>query len=52
MSNLEILKLQDLKHIKTLPDLSNLKKLKRIQLDNVPVDKDMLDMSVRKLLYP
>ncbi len=32
--------------------LSNLKKLKRIQLDNVPVDKDMLDMSVRKLLYP
>ncbi len=52
LSNLEILKLQDLKHIKTLPDLSNLKKLKRIQLDNVPIDKDMLDMSVRKLLYP
>lgn len=50
--NLEILKLQDLKHIKALPDLSNLKKLQRIQLDNVPIDKDTLDMSVRKLLYP
>lgn len=33
-------------------DLSNLKKLQRIQLDNVPIDKDTLDMSVRKLLYP
>lgn len=50
--NLEVLKLQDLKHIKALPDLGNLKKLKRIYLDNVPIDKDTMDESVRKLLYP
>lgn len=50
--HLEVLKLQDLKHIKTMPDLSNLKELKRIYLDNVPIDRDTMDESVRKLLYP
>ena len=49
--NLEILKLQDLKHIKTLPDLRHLKELKRICLDNVPVDLDSLDESVRNLIH-
>lgn len=49
--NLETLKLQDLKHITTLPDLGNLTKLKDIQLDNVPVDLEALDESVRKLVH-
>ena len=47
--NLETLKLQDLKHITILPDLSRLKKLANIQIDNVPIDLDTLDESVRKL---
>lgn len=51
LKNLEILKLQDLKHIKTLPDLCHLKKLKRIYLDNVPVNLDSLDESVRNLVH-
>lgn len=49
--NLEVLKLQDLKHIKTLPDLSGLKNLRHIRLDNVPVDLDTLDGSVRALIH-
>lgn len=49
--NLETLKLQDLKHITTLPDLGNLTKLTDIQLDNVPVDLEALDESVRKLVH-
>ena len=36
--NLELLKLKDLQHIKTLPDLSRLTKLKEIQIDNVPIE--------------
>lgn len=36
--NLEVLKLQDLKHVTALPDLSGLKKLKEIRIDNVPID--------------
>lgn len=51
LKNLEILKLQDLKHIKTLPDLRHLKNLKRIHLDNVPVNPDSLDESVRNLIH-
>jgi len=49
--NLETLKLQDLKHITTLPDLKNLTKLADIQIDNVPVDLEALDESVRKLVH-
>lgn len=48
--NLETLKLQDLKHITTLPDLSKLKKLTDIQIDNVPIDLDTLDESIRRLI--
>ncbi|MDE7197549.1 MAG: hypothetical protein K2O15_01555 [Lachnospiraceae bacterium] len=49
--NLETLKLQDLKHITTLPDLKNLTKLADIQIDNVPIDLESLDESVRKLVH-
>ena len=48
--NLETLKLQDLKHITMLPDLSRLKKLTNIQIDNVPIDLDIIDESVRRLI--
>ena len=49
--NLETLKLTDLKHITTLPDLSGLKKLANIKIDNVPIDLDTLDESVRRLIH-
>ena len=49
--NLETLKLQDLKHITALPDLSNLTKLADIQINNVPIDLEALDESVRKLVH-
>lgn len=48
--NLETLKLQDLTHITKLPDLSRLEKLTNIQIDNVPIDLDTLDESVRRLI--
>lgn len=48
--NLETLKLQDLKHVTTLPNLDKLVKLKNIQIDNVPVDMDALDETVRNLI--
>ena len=40
--NLETLKLQDLKHVTTLPDLGKLVKLKSIQIDNVPIDEHIV----------
>lgn len=49
--NLETLKLQDLKHITTLPDLSKLTQLADIQINNVPLDLETLDESVRKLVH-
>lgn len=49
--NLESLKLKDLKHITKLPDLSGLTKLKEIQIDNVPVNLETMDESVRKLVH-
>lgn len=49
--NLETLKLTDLKHITALPDLSKLKKLANIRIDNVPIDLNTLDESVRKLVH-
>lgn len=49
--NLETLKLQDLKHITTLPDLSKLTQLADIQINNVPIDLETLDESVRKLVH-
>lgn len=48
--NLETLKLQDLKHVTTFPDLSRLKKLTNIQIGNVPIDLDTLDESVRRFI--
>lgn len=50
--NLETLQLRDLKHVTTLPDLSNLVKLTDIQTYNVPIDLDTLDESVRGLIHP
>ena len=49
--NLETLKLQNLKHITTLPDLSKLTQLADIQINNVPIDLETLDESVRKLVH-
>ncbi len=48
--NLEVLKLQDLKHIKVLPDMSRLTKMKEIIIDNVPIEVDVLDESVGRLV--
>lgn len=41
--NLEVIKMQDLKHIKALPDLSKLSHLKTIVLDNTGIHSDTLD---------
>lgn len=49
--NLELLKLKDLKHITKLPDLSGLTRLKEIQIDNVLVNLETMDESVRKLVH-
>lgn len=49
--NLESLKLKDLKHITKLPDLRRLTRLKEIQIDNVPVNLETMDESVRKLVH-
>lgn len=49
--NLETLKLQDLKHIRTLPDLRRLTRLADIRIDNVPIDLETLDESLRKLVH-
>ena len=43
--------LQDLKHIKTLPDVSSLTKLKDIQIYNVPIQLETLDESVRRMVH-
>lgn len=51
LENLEILKLQDLKHITELPDLSRLKKLNKIIIDNVPIDLQSLDESIKNKIY-
>lgn len=48
--NLETLKLQDLKHITLLPDLSRLHNLRQICVDNVPIDLDATDDAVKKLI--
>lgn len=49
--NLESLKLKDLKRITKLPDLRGLTKLKEIQIDNVPIDLETVDESVRELVH-
>lgn len=49
--NLETIKLQDLKHIRTLPDTSRLKRLTDIQISNVPIQLETLDESVRRMVH-
>lgn len=49
--NLETIKLQDLKHIRTLPDISRLKRLTDIQISNVPIQLETLDESVRRMVH-
>lgn len=49
LQQLESLKLQDLKHIKALPDMSALKNLQEIVLENVPIDVDSLPENLRKI---
>lgn len=49
LTNLEVLKLRDLKHITVLPNLDGLTKLRRIVLDNVPIDRDSLGERERAL---
>ena len=48
----QILKLMDLKWIKSLPDLSGLKDLKEIGIDNVPLDMEGIPDEIRKLIHP
>ncbi|MBE6752868.1 MAG: hypothetical protein E7559_00695 [Ruminococcaceae bacterium] len=48
---LETLRLQDLKHIRTLPDMSALKHLRDITLDNVPVDTEALPEYLRGIVH-
>ena len=48
--NLEVIKLQDLKHLKSLPDLSKLTHLNQIVLDNTGIQIEELDESIKKLV--
>jgi len=41
--NLEVLRLQDLKHVTQLPDLSKLHNLRKIVLDNTGIDAEGLE---------
>ena len=45
-----MIKLQDLKHLKSLPDLNKLTKLKTIILDNTGIVIDELDESIKKII--
>lgn len=47
---LEHLRLRDLKHITALPDLSALKNLQEIILDNVPIDATALSADLQKII--
>ncbi len=49
--NLETIKLQDLKHIRTLPDVSGRKRLRDIQISNVPIQMETLDESVWRMVH-
>lgn len=50
LKNLEVLRLRNLKHIKALPDTDKLTKLRKIVLNNVSIDKDLLSERERLLL--
>ena len=47
---LEELKLQDLKHVHVLPDLTGLSNLKRIVLNNVPVEESTIPETLRVII--
>lgn len=49
LTNLEELYLRDLRHITALPDVSGLKNLKKISLDNVPIDVTTFPSDLRKI---
>lgn len=48
--NLEIIKLQDLKYITELPDLSGLTKLKKIVLDGTSIKIDAIDEPYKSMV--
>lgn len=48
---LESLRLQDLKHITLLPDLSKLVNLRDIKLDNVPVKLEEVPDHLRPIIH-
>lgn len=47
MTNLEIIRLEDLKHVTSLPDLSKLTKLKKIVLNGTGIDMKSLPDSIK-----
>lgn len=47
LTNLEVIRLQDLKHVTRLPDLSRLHKLNRIILDNTGICVDHVDDNLK-----
>ena len=47
MTNLEIIRLEDLKHVTSLPDLSKLTKLKKIVLNDTGIDMKSLPDSIK-----
>ena len=49
LENLEFIKLQDLKCVTILPDLSRLKSLKKIVLDNTGIYVSKMDENIRKI---
>lgn len=51
LTSLEQLNLRDLSHITTLPDLSRLKNLQQVILDNVPIDVTMLPICLQKITH-
>lgn len=48
----QILKLMDLKWIKSLTDRLGLKDLKEIGINNVPLDMNRIPDEIRKLIHP
>lgn len=50
LRSLEELSLQDLSHIQKLPDLSNLKQLRRIFINNVPLDEALIPKEIKSLI--
>ena len=47
LTNLEVIRLQDLKHVSKLPDLSGLHNLNKIILDNTGIDIESVENGLR-----